>query len=594
MLFFTHYRCLCMALCLVCLTTSLSAQTDDPETELVPSSIVLSDTALTVLPDEEFCVTATVLDQFGNPLPGVSILSDVNELIFGRADISDENGEVDYCLVPQPHIQYGLLTVGFYYRGGERVSAVVTVTDDPENKPVPSSLTVEPENQTVMQGDNGIASAVVTVTALDQFGKPLPGVKVFADINGTPLDPRYTNLEGNINFGFSTTNTETRVYTFYFQGGEAVTATINVIPDPDPDIRPEVVSFNLIDAETDQVIGTIHENDTIKLSSLPDPTHRLSIQAITNPEETGSVSLSLRRRLLNGTFADFAEHRHVENYAPYALYGDIAGDYSGRVFPATSYVILAFPYSQKNREGLAGSYLSVFFTIVDDLEKESLAVTGFDLYDAVTDDKIMDLTDGAVINLSELAHNDLTVIIRTLPYFVGSLRVRLTGPISVNRRENMKPYTLFRNNSSNFFGEPFVPGNYTLTVTPYSEVNTKGERGTPLEVNFIVVENTDMLTRSTGWKNKSRKEVSDHQVDDAITDYIAYPIPFNEHLFLKKPADAGKLNVILYDIHGKMHSIEVSEEEEALKIDTQLPSGIYFLQISSENQLIKSLKVSKK
>jgi hypothetical protein len=56
--------------------------------------------------------------------------------------------------------------------------------------------------------------------------------------------------------------------------------------------------------------------------------------------------------------------RHVENVVPYALFGDVKGDYN-KWYPAPgSYTLTATPYTERDGKGAAGTPLTIRFTVV--------------------------------------------------------------------------------------------------------------------------------------------------------------------------------------------------------------------------------------
>ncbi|MEQ9440068.1 MAG: VWA domain-containing protein [Cyclobacteriaceae bacterium] len=99
------------------------------ETERVPSSLTLSPMNTTVAPNVEICIIGTVLDQFGDPLAGVTVVSERDGIKVGEGT-TDENGEVEYCFTPTME---GAVTITCYYltedgQEGSRVTATVTVS----------------------------------------------------------------------------------------------------------------------------------------------------------------------------------------------------------------------------------------------------------------------------------------------------------------------------------------------------------------------------------------------------------------------------------------------------------------------------------
>ncbi|MEK6481831.1 hypothetical protein WJR50_30085 [Catalinimonas sp. 4WD22] len=239
-----------------------------------------------------------------------------------------------------------------------------------------------------------------------------------------------------------------------------------------------IKSFTLIDAETNEELQKINNGDVIDLATLSSTTY--NIQAIPGSERVASIEFHL-----NGPF----NHSQEENTPPFALFGDNpAGNFYGRFLPPGQYQLTATPYIDRTKQSSAGASLTIHFTIIHSEEIKNPQVTGFDLYNPVTDQKVMDLIDSTVIVVDEQALEAFTVLIHTLPDFVGSVKVELEGPLSLSRIENTKPYVLFRNNSNDLVGEVFRLGEYILKATPYTEPDAQGEAGEALEISFSVVE----------------------------------------------------------------------------------------------------------
>jgi uncharacterized protein YjdB len=119
----------------------------------------------------------------------------------------------------------------------------------------------------------------------------------------------------------------------------------------DPDI--DMISFTLINAATDLDILTL--TNGLQISQNQVQGLSLNIRANTNPSVIGSVFFTLSGPV-NRTI--------TENVAPYALFGDNNGNYSGRPLPAGNYTLTATPYSQSNRRGTAGATTTIQFSIV--------------------------------------------------------------------------------------------------------------------------------------------------------------------------------------------------------------------------------------
>ncbi|MDQ3291421.1 MAG: Ig-like domain-containing protein, partial [Bacteroidota bacterium] len=114
----------------------------------------------------------------------------------------------------------------------------------------------------------------------------------------------------------------------------------------------KVVSFTLINADTEKEIQTIANGAVLKLSSLP--TRNLNIRANTYPATVGSVKFVLSGvQVLNQT----------QTEKPYAVFGDSGGDYYPWVPTNGSYTLKCTPYTGKAGSGTAGTALTISFKV---------------------------------------------------------------------------------------------------------------------------------------------------------------------------------------------------------------------------------------
>lgn len=157
------------------------------------------------------------------------------------------------------------------------------------------------------------------------------------------------------------------------------------------------------------------------------------------------------------------------------------------------------------------------------------AVFGFVLYDAITDQPIMPLVDGAMISLPALQNQ--TLAIRALPGTdpLESMELVLTGPVSRKQRENNAPYFSFGDNqgSGDIYGKGFKPGMYTFSATPYSLDGLKGTAGATQMISFEFfvpapeVESFALVNPTTD------QIVVDPMTDGEIVDLVALGGSFN-------------------------------------------------------------------
>ncbi|WP_113923014.1 LamG-like jellyroll fold domain-containing protein [Cognataquiflexum aquatile] len=131
-----------------------------------------------------------------------------------------------------------------------------------------------------------------------------------------------------------------------------LTATASVtITQNTPNLS--ITSFVLINAGNNSELQTLI-NGTLLLSSQVGNLS-LAIRVNTNPTTVGSVFFSLSGPI-NAT--------RTENGAPYALFGDTNGIFSGRTMPNGNYTLSATAYSGTNRTGTVGPTTTIQFSIV--------------------------------------------------------------------------------------------------------------------------------------------------------------------------------------------------------------------------------------
>ncbi|QMU31310.1 malectin domain-containing carbohydrate-binding protein [Adhaeribacter radiodurans] len=114
-------------------------------------------------------------------------------------------------------------------------------------------------------------------------------------------------------------------------------------------------------------------------------------------------------------------------------------------------------------------------------------VTGFVLINATTEQAIQPLTNGSVLNLGALPTKALNIQAITNPAKIGSVVFSLSGKQAKQATETAVPYALFGDNNGNYNSWTPAAGSYTLKATPYSGTNGTGTAGSPLTINFTVV-----------------------------------------------------------------------------------------------------------
>jgi hypothetical protein len=114
------------------------------------------------------------------------------------------------------------------------------------------------------------------------------------------------------------------------------------------------------------------------------------------------------------------------------------------------------------------------------------AVMRLMLVDVKMGQDLGELKNGAKVKLSALPTRNLTVRADTAPAKVGSVVLDLNG--THRQVESDNPYTLFGDLQGKHKPGELPPGTHTVTATPYTEKDGKGEAGKALTVRFQVEE----------------------------------------------------------------------------------------------------------
>lgn len=129
-----------------------------------------------------------------------------------------------------------------------------------------------------------------------------------------------------------------------------------------------ITGFELIFAEDNSVIAQIEDGSEIDVSGYP--VQNFNIRAIATGD-TESVRL-----VLSGSLSTV----RTENVVPYAVYGDINGNYSNKVFPLGPYSLTATAYSANNLGGESGAATSISFSLVNAATSAKLSINSVKLF----------------------------------------------------------------------------------------------------------------------------------------------------------------------------------------------------------------------
>ncbi|RYY95376.1 MAG: T9SS type A sorting domain-containing protein, partial [Chitinophagaceae bacterium] len=249
----------------------------------------------------------------------------------------------------------GLLNINFSSipadggKGYAKVSAieVLSLNAQPANEPPVADAGTDktitlPTNSTVLNGSGSDADGTIASYAWSQVSGP--STATFS--SKTVAAPTVSGLvQGTYVFALVVKDNAGAGST-----ADEVTVTVNAAAAG----TQALASFTLINADTDQDILTISNGATLNLATLP--TRNLNIRANTSPTAVGSVVFNL-----SGT----EQRSQTETSAPYALFGDNAGDFTAWSPATGSYTLTGTPYSGAGGSGTEGTALTVSFTVAD-------------------------------------------------------------------------------------------------------------------------------------------------------------------------------------------------------------------------------------
>ncbi len=300
----------------------------------------------------------------------------------------------------------------------------------------------------------------------------------------------------------------------------------------------------------------------------------VTIKAITNPSEVGSVKIAIERQV------GFT-HSRIENLAPYTLFGDSNGVFNSRllshverIIPNGIFEVTATAYSEPNGKGVAGKPLTISFLIHFEVDialnevrvfnPETEAIISYIIYD-------MDIDENVVIdkNLTPTDHVNIVAeyycsIARFCP---ESVRFVLKGPVNKTKVENGEPFSLFGDNDSTgaFFGRFLPVGKYSLKITGYSEKNARGFIADEMTLGFEIIKGGAVFLETAGTKlyPNPASNITTLKTDDSISTYKGVIRDL-----------AGRVVMELPPGFGSEQNIDIS----------RLRKGIYIIQIQSEKE----------
>ncbi|WP_420393486.1 family 16 glycosylhydrolase [Acuticoccus sp.] len=241
----------------------------------------------------------------------------------------------------------------------------------------------------------------------------------------------------------------------------------------EPALRSSLI-VSLIDSRTQEVIEVIDDGDVIELSAKQ--MKALNIIAAVADTSVREQSITLE---LSGPVSG----SKVENYAPYALFGDDHGWFRSKALSAGTYEIDAAAFTQLDGLGTLLGAADLTFTVKEEgvpLPKQHAGAIEVLLVDASTDTVIARVEDGATLEVTAGQIDDLTLVARPTAGSngagrPGSIKFDLSGATTLAKVESGAPYALYGDSGGDLTAKGgLAAGSYALTTTAFTGAQAAG------------------------------------------------------------------------------------------------------------------------
>ncbi|MEM9962995.1 MAG: hypothetical protein AAF882_18395, partial [Pseudomonadota bacterium] len=276
-------------------------------------------------------------------------------------------------------------------------------------------------------------------------------------------------------------------------------------PEPEPEPMPGPAAFSLFvaDTATDETLFALEDGMVIDLDDVEG--RSLTIYAEANGNlDPGSVVLQAP-----------GLNTQVENVTPYALFGDINGDFKGGAgLDEGDYSLSLTAYSGTGGRGSVLDTMSVSFSVADDMPTNPVPVGDDDplpdpeppapedpaptsdspsymryfIADTDTDETIAEIEDGGMLDASLIDGRKITVYAEVedgdgTPT-IGSMKMSYGDQTQI---ENYEPYALFGNLDEDFLrGQTMPDGDQEIEIEIFSKKNGKGTLLETVTLDFEV------------------------------------------------------------------------------------------------------------
>lgn len=340
------------------------------------------------------------------------------------------------------------------------------------------------------------------------------------------------------------------------------------IKDDKSSLGPVLTHFTLVDANTGQNLFDLKEGMKISLGFILSK----PLNIIANHEEP--VDNLRVHFVLSGP----QNITHTENKFPYALFGDINGDYNHLNLNVGKYHLQAnFSYEDG---GCCGPGIEVNFEVIHTEISQFTVIN-----DPYVEGESEVIENRQVYNPNNFPFSRNAVILAVPTTEVGSVKISISGPITISRIENVAPYSLFGDSGGEFGSRLFPEGEYELTATPYTAADGQGFSGVGLTKIFKISSKGEIL----GFEVASESELDFFQIyDGAEADDLRDgpgPFLFAEPVTFKALTTPLGIGSVKMEIDGSISSSRIENfapyslfGDSDGNFNTQLlPSGTYQL-----------------
>ncbi len=255
------------------------------------------------------------------------------------------------------------------------------------------------------------------------------------------------------------------------------------------------VSWNNVAAGTYSLTAKATDNDgatktsaavSITVTSTPPPPNQAPSVSLTSPAPGASFTAPAAITVNASASDSDGTVSKVEFYANGSLIGtDSSSSYSisWSNVAAGTYSLTA---KATDNDGATKTSAAVSITVAS-APPPTQKVVSFTLVNADNDQDIGALNNNATIDLSKTPTRNLNVRANTNPATVGSVRFGFDGDADYHT-ENGGPYAFAGGTGSDYQAWTPAQGAHTITATPFTAANATGAAGTPLSVNFTVID----------------------------------------------------------------------------------------------------------